>query len=98
MSFQIKACTIADVHPHPKLGGRVEGKVRVTLRETIDQRDIDHDLTLKVWADTTPAMSLAEINAALLGRAAIILKRTVAVADTSRFTSGHQAATETIDD
>ena len=97
MSFEIKACTIADVRPHPTLGGRVEGKVRVTLRETIDRRDVDHDLTLKVWADTTPAMSLSEINSALLGRAAIILKRTVAVADTSRLAPGREPATETID-
>jgi hypothetical protein len=97
MSFQIKACTIADVRPHPTLGGRVEGKVKVTLRETIDQRDVDHDLTLKVWANTTPTMSLAEINSALLGRAAIILKRTVAVADTSRLTARQPAAPETID-
>ena len=97
MPFQIKACTIADVRPHPTLGGRVEGKVKVTLRETIDRRDIDHDLTLKVWADTTPNMSLAEINSALLGRAAIILKRTVAVADTSRLTAPRGASPEPID-
>ncbi len=97
MSFQIKACTIADVRPHPTLGGRVEGKVKVTLRETIDQRDIDHDLTLKVWADITPTMSLSEINSALLGRAAIILKRTVSVADTSRLAARRPATAETID-
>lgn len=93
MSFEIKACTIADVRPHPTLSGRVEGKVRVTLRETIDRQDVDHALTLKVWADTTPAMSLAEVNSALLGRAAIILKRTVAAADTSRL----RLSPETID-
>jgi len=97
MSFEIKACTIADVRPHPTLGGRIEGKVKVTLRETIDRRDVDHNLTLKVWADTTPAMSMAEVNSALLGRAAIILRRTVAVADTSRLTSTYRAAPEPID-
>jgi hypothetical protein len=97
MSFEIKACTIADVRPHRTLGGRVEGKVRVTLRETIDRRDVDHDLTLKVWANTTPSMSLAEINSALLGRAAIILKRTVAVAETGRPGAAKRALPETID-
>lgn len=97
MSFEIKACTIADVRPHPTLGGRIEGKVKVTLREQLDQQTFDHDLTLKVWADTTPAMSLAEINTALLGRAAIILKRTMAVADTSRLVSTYRAAPEPID-
>lgn len=93
MSFEIRACTIVDVRPHPRLAGRTEGKVRVTLRETIDGRSVDHDLTLKAWAETTPAMSLAEVNTALLGRAAVILKRTIAVADTSRLT----LAPETID-
>jgi len=97
MSFEIKACTIADVRPHATLGGRVEGKVRVTLREKLDRQDFDHDLTLKVWADTTPAMSLAEVNSALLGRAAIILKRTVAVADTGRLTTTPDVVPETID-
>lgn len=97
MSFEIRACTIADVRPHPTLGGRIEGKVRVTLRETIDRRDVDHQLTLKVWADTTPAMSLAEVNSALLGRAAAILKRTMAVADTSGLTATYRAVPEPID-
>ena len=96
MSFEIKACTIADVRPHRTLDGRVEAKVKVTLRETIDRREVNHDLALKVWADTTPAMSLAEVNSALLGRAAVILKRTMAVADTSRLTVGYRAAPEAI--
>ena len=97
MSFEIKACTIADIRPHQTLDGRVEAKVRVTLRETIDRRDVSHDLTLKVWADTTPAMSLTEVNSALLGRAAVILKRTIAVADTGRLSGAYRAAPEPID-
>lgn len=95
MPFEIRACTIAGVHPHPRLKGRTEGKVKVTLRETLARHTYDHDLTLKVWADTTPEMSLADINSALLGRAAIILRRTVAVADKDGLV---QAAAAPIDD
>lgn len=82
MSFEIRACTIADVHSHPTLKGRTQGKVNVTLRETLRGGKLhDHKLTLKVWADTDESMSLADVNSALLGRAAAILKRTMSVAE-----------------
>lgn len=56
MAFEIKACSIDEVHQHPKFADRIEAKVKVTLRETDAHRDFDHHLTLRVWAFTTPEM------------------------------------------
>ncbi|WP_417309321.1 hypothetical protein [Devosia sp.] len=81
MAFEIKACSIEEVQQHPKFADRTEAKVKVTLRETDDHRDFDHHLTLRVWAFTTPEMTEADINHALLARTATILRRTMSNAD-----------------
>lgn len=84
MAFEITACRIEAVHQHPKFDDRTEARVQVTLRETSDATAFDHDLTLRVWAHTNELMSTAEINHALLARAATILKRTISVASQPR--------------
>lgn len=81
MPFEIKACTIDEVRRHPTLGGRTQAKVKVMLREVLSRKTFDHNLTLRVWAETNDRMSPHEVNTALLVKAASILKRTVAIAE-----------------
>jgi hypothetical protein len=81
MPFEVKACSIDEMHRHPMFADRTQARVKVVLRETTSGQAFDHNLTLKVWADTNDKMSVAEINTALLVRAATILKRTMTVAE-----------------
>lgn len=81
MPFEIKACSIDEMAPHPTLKDRTQAKVKVMLRETRSSETFDHDLTLKVWADTREDMTPTEVKTALLTKAAAILKRTVTVAE-----------------
>ncbi len=81
MPFEIKACTINDVRRHPMFHDRTQAKVKVMLREVRSRETFDHNLTLKVWANTNDRMTPAEVNTALLSKAATILKRTVSVAE-----------------
>ena len=81
MQFEIKACTITEVRPHPVFADRTKAEVKVTLRETWPREIFDHNLTIRVWATTNEGMTPAEVNAALLSKAAAILKRTVSAAE-----------------
>lgn len=81
MPFEIKACSINNMHRHPVLPGRTLAQVKVMLREIRSKETFDHDLTLKVWADTDDGMSPSDVKTALLAKAAAILKRTVSVAE-----------------
>lgn len=81
MSFEVKACAIHEVHKHPVFRERTLAKVKVLLREKRGGDSFDHNLTLRVWADTTGTMSKHDVDMALLTKAAAILKRTMAVAD-----------------
>lgn len=81
MPFEVKSCSIDEMHRHPTFADRTQAKVSVLLREVRSRETFDHNLTLRVWANTTDQMSPTEIKTALLTRAAIILKRTVSVAE-----------------
>jgi hypothetical protein len=81
MPFEIKACSIDEMRLHPTLKDRTQARVRVMLRESRQRETFDHNLTLKVWANTRDDMTAAEIKTALLSKAADILKRTVSVAE-----------------
>lgn len=81
MPFEVKACTIDEMHQHPTFADRTQARVKVVLREITAQQAFDHNLTLKVWATTHERMTAAEVNTALLTRAAAILKRTMSVAE-----------------
>lgn len=95
MPFEVKACTIDEKHRHPTFADRTQARVKVVLREITAHQAFDHNLTLKVWADTNDKMSAAEINTALLTRAAAILKRTMTVAEVGdRVTANRQDAAE----
>ncbi|MDC9824042.1 hypothetical protein PRN20_09865 [Devosia sp. ZB163] len=89
MPFEIKACTIDEMHRHPTFADRTQAKVKVVLREIGSRETFDHNLTLKVWANTNERMSKTEINTALLSRAATILKRTMSVADVEVASDGN---------
>ena len=81
MPFEIRACSIDDMHRHPVLPDRTLARVKVMLREIRSRETFDHDLTLRVWADTDDKMTPADVKTALLTKAAAILKRTVSVAE-----------------
>jgi hypothetical protein len=81
MPFEVKACTIDEMHLHPTFRDRTQAKVKVVLRETRAREAFDHNLTLRVWADTNDKMSPNDVRMALLTRAATILKRTMSAAE-----------------
>jgi len=81
MPFEIKACSIDEMRRHATLKDRTQAKVKVVLREIRSRETFDHNLTLKVWANTRDDMSPNEVKTALLTKAADILKRTVKVAE-----------------
>lgn len=81
MPFEVKACSIDEMQQHPTFADRTQAKVKVLLREVRSLETFDHDLTLRVWANTNDKMSPSEIKTALLVKAAAILKRTVSVAE-----------------
>lgn len=81
MPFEVKACTIDEMHLHPTFRDRTQAKVKVVLREIRAREAFDHNLTLRVWADTTDQMSPSDVKMALLTRAAGILKRTMSAAE-----------------
>ncbi|MDB5507198.1 MAG: hypothetical protein JWR75_1836 [Devosia sp.] len=81
MAFEIRNCTLQDVAAHATIHGRTNAKVNVKLREIRAKQVYDHDLVLRVSASTTSDMSDAQIRSMLLGKAAIILNRTVRMAD-----------------
>lgn len=81
MPFEVKACSIDEMHRHPMFADRTQARVKVVLREITTRQAFDHNLTFKVWANTNERMTPAEVNTALLTRAATILKRTMTVAE-----------------
>jgi hypothetical protein len=81
MPFEVKSCSIDEMHRHPTFADRTQAKVRVLLREIRSRETFDHNLTLKVWANTHDQMTPSEVKTALLIKAATILKRTVSVAE-----------------
>ena len=81
MPFEVKACTIDEMHLHPTFADRTQAKVKVVLREIRAREAFDHNLTLRVWANTNPGMSPTDVKMALLTRAATILRRTMSAAE-----------------
>ena len=81
MPFEVKGCTIDEMHRHPTFRDRTQAKVKVVLREIRAREAFDHNLTLRVWADTNDQMSSNDVKMALLTRAATILKRTMSAAE-----------------
>ncbi|MGV8954532.1 MAG: hypothetical protein ACOH2M_25775 [Cypionkella sp.] len=66
---------VTEKHDHPRLAGRVTGKVRVVLRETIDDREALHELFIPVWAQFDAAKTDGDVDMALMLKAATIIAR-----------------------
>lgn len=80
MAFDLKHCVISEIAKHPRFAHRTRATVKVMLRETYGDKSFDHNLTLKVWTQTTDIMSADEVKSALLAKTASILSRTMGYA------------------
>jgi hypothetical protein len=75
MTIELIEIAVAEKSAHPRLAGRVVGRVRAVLQENQAGREQIHDLSIPVWADIVPASSEADIDMALMLKASDIIKR-----------------------
>lgn len=81
MTYQLIDIAVIDKHSHPRLLGRMVGHVRAVLTESMGEREQTHELAIPVWTDTQTSMSDADIDMALLLKAAEIVARVKAQLD-----------------
>ena len=75
MAYELIDIAVSEKHDHPRLAGRVTGKVRVMLRETLDGREVTHELFIPVWAQFAEARPDGDVDMALMLKAANIVAR-----------------------
>lgn len=75
MTLQLIDIAVRDRQAHPRLAGRMTGHVRAVLTETLDGQEQTHELAVPVWADIQPGSSDADIDMALMLKAATIIAR-----------------------
>lgn len=75
MTLQLIDIAVRDKQAHPRLAGRVTGHVRAILVETVGAQEQTHDLAIPVWADIAAGTSDADIDMALMLKAADIIAR-----------------------
>lgn len=75
MTLQLIDISVSDKQAHPRLAGRVTGHVRALLSETVGAEEQTHDLTVPVWADVAAGASDADIDMAMMLKAADIIAR-----------------------
>lgn len=75
MPYDLIDIAVTEKHAHPRLAGRVTGKVRVLLRETALERESVHELFVPVWAQVTEAQNCDDVDMALMLKAAAIVAR-----------------------
>ena len=75
MTFELIDIAVRDKAPHPRLEGRTTGHVRAVLSETQGDRQQTHELAIPVWADIPAGASEADIDMALMLKAATIIAR-----------------------
>ena len=75
MTLQLIDISVSDKQAHPRLNGRVTGHVRALLAETVGTTDQTHELTVPVWADVEAGASDADIDMAMMLKAADIIAR-----------------------
>lgn len=75
MNLQLIDINVRDKQAHPRLAGRVTGHVRAVLVETVGSQEQTHDLAIPVWADIAAGTSDADIDMALMLKAADIIAR-----------------------
>jgi hypothetical protein len=81
MTYQLIDIAVTDKHSHPRLPGRTVGHVRAVLTETLTEGEQAHELSIPVWTNTQESMSEADIDMALLLKAAEIVARVKARLD-----------------
>lgn len=75
MPYELIDIAVSEKREHPRLKGRVTGKVRVVLREVADGRDTQHELSIPVWAQFAEPQSDGTVDMALMLKAANIIGR-----------------------
>ena len=75
MTLELIDIAVRDKAPHPRLANRTVGHVRAVLSETAGGLPQTHELSIPVWADTNPADTDADIDMALMLKAATIIAR-----------------------
>jgi hypothetical protein len=75
MTIELIDIAVSDRQAHPRLPGRTTGHVRAVLAETEPGRSQTHELSIPVWADTPSDASTADIDMALMLKAATIIAR-----------------------
>ncbi|MBU1306686.1 MAG: hypothetical protein KKF33_14360 [Alphaproteobacteria bacterium] len=75
MTLQLIDIAVQDRQAHPRLPGRSTGHVRAVLTETIDGQEHTHELTVAAWADHGLEATEADIDMALMLRAARVIAR-----------------------
>lgn len=75
MTIELIDIVLTERQPHPRLEHRINGKVRATLLEKLDEREYRHDIDLPVWIDGKPDMNAEDVELALLVKAADIVSR-----------------------
>jgi hypothetical protein len=73
--LQLIDIAVREKQPHPRLEGRTTGHVRAMLSEELGGQTQNHELDIAVWADTAPGASDADIDMALMLKAAAIIAR-----------------------
>lgn len=66
---------VQDKQSHPRLPGRITGHVRAVLSEQLGEQRQDHELLIPVWTDADAASKDADIDMALMLKAAGIIAR-----------------------
>lgn len=75
MTFELIDIAVRDKQSHPRLAGRVTGHVRAVLSEVLDGHAQTHELSIAVWANVAPDTPPADVDMALLLKAAEIVAR-----------------------
>lgn len=75
MTLELIDIAVRDKRAHPRLAGRITGHVRAVLSETHGDRQQTHELAIPVWADSPADASEADIDMALMLKAASIIAR-----------------------
>lgn len=75
MSLELIDIALAERQDHPRLANRVTGKVRAVLTEVIDGQEQRHELMIPAWIEREEGMDDADIDLALMVKAAKIVGR-----------------------
>jgi cytochrome c553 len=83
MSFVIKDYEVGPIEPHPTLRALRRAEVAVTISETRDGASTDQVVRIRVMERVAAGMGEAEIRAAIIAKAASIIKRTLTAVESA---------------